>query len=125
MMQWMRRVKRVEAEKNADDPGWVVARRLSHSEFAYVLQDLTGLRSTHSYPLPVDPANEQGFDNTGESLSVSPALIKKYLEIGRVFDYLNRSDEERKLCSFYLSIMDRMGVFLETFGSPDIRLKGV
>ena len=125
MMQWMRRVKRAEAEKNADDPGWVVARRLSHSEFAYVLQDLTGLPSTPSYPLPVDPANEQGFDNTGESLSVSPALIKKYLEIGRVFDYLNRSDEERKLCSFYLSIMDRMGVFLETFGSPDIRLKGV
>ena len=47
------------------------------------------------------------------------------LETGRVFDYLDRSDEERKLCSFYLSIMDRMGVFLETFGSPDIRLKGV
>ena len=89
MIQWMRRVKRAEAEKNADDPGWVVARRLSHSEFAYVLQDLTGLPSTPSYPLPVDPANEQGFDNTGESLSVSPALIKKYLEAAReVVDHL-------------------------------------
>ncbi|HBF01607.1 MAG: DUF1552 domain-containing protein [Limisphaerales bacterium] len=47
------------------------------------------------------------------------------LETGRVLDYLNRSDEERKLCSFYLSIMDRMGVSLETFGDSDIRLKGV
>ena len=63
--------------------GWVVARRLSHSEFAYVLQDLTGLPSTPSYPLPVDPANEQGFDNTGESLSVSPALIKSIWRLSR------------------------------------------
>ena len=47
------------------------------------------------------------------------------LETGRVLDYLNRSDEERKLCSFYLSIMDRRGVFLQTFGDSDIGLKGV
>ena len=27
-----------------------------------------------------DPANEAGFDNSGESLSMSPARLKKYLE---------------------------------------------
>ena len=47
------------------------------------------------------------------------------LETGRVLDYLNGSDEERKLCSFYLYIMDRRGVFLQTFGDSDIRLKAV
>jgi hypothetical protein len=47
------------------------------------------------------------------------------LETGRVLDYLDDSDEQRKLCSFYLSIMDRMGVSLETFGDADTRLKGI
>src|SRR6185436_5798508 len=32
---------------------------------------------------PVDPANEAGFDNSGESLGMSPALLKKYLEAAR------------------------------------------
>jgi len=39
--------------------------------------------------VPVDPANEAGFDNTGESLSMSPALLKKYLDGARhVSEYL-------------------------------------
>src|SRR5262249_18351123 len=32
---------------------------------------------------PVDPANEAGFDNSAESLAMSPALVKKYLEAAR------------------------------------------
>lgn len=47
------------------------------------------------------------------------------LETGRVLNYLDKSDEERKLCSFYLSIMDRMGVKLEHFGDSDMRLAGI
>lgn len=47
------------------------------------------------------------------------------LETGRVMDYLGKSDEDRKLCSLYLSIMDRMGVNLEKFGDSDLRLKGL
>ena len=38
---------------------------------------------------PVDPANEAGFDNSAESLTMSPALVKKYLEAARlVADHL-------------------------------------
>lgn len=47
------------------------------------------------------------------------------LDTGRVIDYRDKSDEERKLCSFYLSIMDRMGVTLERFGDADNRLMGI
>ena len=47
------------------------------------------------------------------------------LETGRVLNYLDKSDEDRKLCSFYLSIMDRMGVKLEHFGDSDTRLSGI
>src|SRR5262249_10863246 len=33
---------------------------------------------------PADPANEAGFDNSGESLAMSPALLKKYLAATRL-----------------------------------------
>ena len=38
------------------------------------------------------------------------------LETGRVLDYTGKSDADRKLCSMYLSLMDRMGVKLDHFG---------
>ncbi len=47
------------------------------------------------------------------------------LETGRVLDYSDRGDENRKLCSFYLSIMDRMGVKLDRFGDAESRLAGI
>jgi hypothetical protein len=47
------------------------------------------------------------------------------LETGRVLDYNGRSDEDRKLCSLYLSIMDRMDVKLDHFGDADTRLAGL
>ncbi len=44
------------------------------------------------------------------------------LETGRVLDYVKSGDEDRKLCSLYLSIMDRMGVKEPRFGDADTRL---
>jgi hypothetical protein len=38
------------------------------------------------------------------------------LQTGRVLDYTRRSDDNRKLCSLYLSLMNRMGVRVERFG---------
>ena len=38
---------------------------------------------------------------------------------GRSLDYLKAGDENRKMCSLYLSIMDRMGVKLDHFGDAD------
>jgi hypothetical protein len=47
------------------------------------------------------------------------------LETGRVLDYREGGDENRKVCSLYLSLMDRMGVQLEHFGDADARLAGI
>ncbi len=47
------------------------------------------------------------------------------LQTGRVLDYLKSGDENRKLCSMYLSIMDRMGVKLDAFGDAATRLAGL
>ena len=44
------------------------------------------------------------------------------LETGRVLDYYESGDDNRKLCSLYLGIMDRMGVELAEFGDAKTRL---
>jgi hypothetical protein len=47
------------------------------------------------------------------------------LKTGRSLEYLYAGDENRKLCSLYLSLMDRMGVKLERFGDAEARLAGL
>ena len=45
------------------------------------------------------------------------------LKTGRTLDYLKAGDENRKVCSLYLSLMDRMGLQLGHFGDADTRLE--
>ena len=47
------------------------------------------------------------------------------LETGRVLDCLGRGDEDRKLCSLYLSLMNRMGVRADRFGDATAPLTGL
>jgi len=89
VIDWIRSARKFEATRNAGDPGPVLVRRLSNSEYNYSIRDLTGSDIRPTQTFPVDPANEAGFDNSGESLSMSPALVKKYLEAARlVIDHL-------------------------------------
>ena len=46
------------------------------------------------------------------------------LKTGRALDYYEAGDDNRKLCSLYLGIMDRMGVPLREFGDAETRLAG-
>jgi mono/diheme cytochrome c family protein len=84
VMKWIREVRAREAEKHAGDPGTVLARRLSNAEFDNTVRDLTGVDVRPTREFPVDPANPSGFDNSGESLTMSPALVKKYLGAARL-----------------------------------------
>ncbi len=83
VVAWIQEMRRHEAEKNAGDPGPVLARRLSNAEYDRTIRDLTGVDLKPTKEFPVDPANQDGFDNSGESLTMSPALLKKYLEAAR------------------------------------------
>jgi hypothetical protein len=213
-----------EARKRAGEPGEVLARRLSNAEYDNAMRDLTGVDRRPSKEFPVDPANPEGLDSTGESLATSPTLLNKYLqaartaanqtvltpdwiefaphpmlvetdrekyaiqrivrfyesqptdyadsleaawrrkhramldhsclmwlnnlwsssrhdnsrltvvlaggmggelETGRALNYLGAGDEKRKLCSLYLSLMDKMGVKLPRFGDGEERLHGI
>ena len=84
VIDWIQALRKHEAQRKAGDPGVVLARRLSNAEYDYTIRDLTGVDIRPTREFPVDPANEAGFDNSGESLAMSPALLKKYLEAARL-----------------------------------------
>jgi hypothetical protein len=89
IIEWVRAFRKQEVARHAGDPGSVPARRLSNAEYDHTIRDLTGVDLRPTREFPVDPANEAGFDNSGESLAMSPALVKKYLEAARsVADHL-------------------------------------
>ena len=80
---WFHAVRESEIRRNAGDPGVVLARRLSNAEYNYTIRDLTGVDIRPAREFPIDPANTAGFDNSGETLTMSPTLLKKYLAAAR------------------------------------------
>ncbi|MEO6726447.1 MAG: DUF1552 domain-containing protein [Blastocatellia bacterium] len=47
------------------------------------------------------------------------------LQTGRTLDYVKAGDQNRKACSLYLSLMDRMGIKLDRFGDANTRLENL
>jgi hypothetical protein len=82
-IQWIESFRKYDAQRNAGDPGIVPARRLNSAEYDYTIRDLTGVDIRPARDFPIDPANEAGFDNSGESLSMSPRFANKYFEAAR------------------------------------------
>src|SRR5712671_3312160 len=60
------------------DPGRVTAHRLNRSEYSNTIRDLLGVDFRASDEFPADDSG-YGFDNIGDVLTVSPALMEKYL----------------------------------------------
>ncbi len=86
---WIEQVREDYIEKHVGDPGEVLARRLSAAEYNYTIRDLTGVDMRPASEFPIDPTNEAGFDNSGESLAMTPSLLSKYLDAARtVADHL-------------------------------------
>ena len=83
VIDWIEALRTEEAQRNAGDPGPVLARRLSNAEYNNTIRDLTGIDMQPTREFPVDPANLDGFDNSGETLTTSPSLLTKYLQAAR------------------------------------------
>lgn len=60
------------------DPGRVTARRLNRAEYNNTVRDLLGIDIHPADDFPQDDSG-YGFDNIGDVLSLSPALMEKYL----------------------------------------------
>ncbi len=94
IITWIDSTWKSEARRNDGDPGPVLVRRLSNAEYNYTIHDLTGVDIRPAREFPVDPANLAGFDNSGESLMMSPALLTKYLQAARqVADHMYLNPE--------------------------------
>jgi hypothetical protein len=83
IIAFVHNVRAEEIKRLGGDPGTVLARRLSNAEYDYTVRDLTGQDMQVAHQFPVDPANTAGFDNSGETLTMSPALLNKYLQGAR------------------------------------------
>jgi mono/diheme cytochrome c family protein len=76
-------VAAIEAELDraaaaAPDPGRVVSRRLNRTEYVNVIRDLLALEIDGTALLPSDMAGF-GFDNNADVLSMTPALMDRYM----------------------------------------------
>lgn len=73
-----------EARARADDPGQVLLRRLSNTEYDNTIRDLTAVDLQPTREFPHDGAGGEGFTNAGEALTeISPTLFTKYLAAAR------------------------------------------
>ncbi|MDA0589854.1 MAG: DUF1592 domain-containing protein [Planctomycetota bacterium] len=80
---WVERYLHAESLAGAGDPGPVVLRRLNNAEYTYTIRDLTGVDLDPAREFPTDSAAGEGFTNAGNALSMSPALLTKYLDAGK------------------------------------------
>ena len=65
------------------NPGRVAAHRLNRAEYANAIRDLFALEIDSRALLLADDSDEQGFDNIAGVLSVSPALLERYMSAAR------------------------------------------
>lgn len=61
------------------DPGHVTLRRLNRTEYRNTIRDLMGVDYNTAEYFPPDDSG-YGFDNIGDSLSLSPLLMEKYIQ---------------------------------------------
>lgn len=98
------------------------------SQFAYLLQRLQQIQEGDGtlldHSLLMCCSNL--FDGDKHEADEMPILLAGHgggqLRTGRVLNYRDREDDQRRACSLYLSLMDRMGVNLPRFGDTDRRL---
>ncbi len=82
------------------NPGRPTAHRLNRAEYSNAIRDLLAVDIKPGLALPVDDSG-YGFDNIGDVLTLSPALLEKYMSVARkvsrlaVGDLAIKTTEER------------------------------
>ncbi len=116
------------ASHNDLSEGYERISRFHLSQFAYLARKLDAMPEgdgtvlDHSCLLFLSNM-WSGFKHDNMKLPVVTAgSLGGTLKTGRALDYLYAGDENRKVCSLYLGIMDRMGVKVDHFGNANTRL---
>jgi hypothetical protein len=77
------------------NPGRPAVHRLNRAEYSNAIRDALALDIQAGAALPVDDSG-YGFDNIGDVLSVSPALLEKYMSVARMVSRLAVGDTNVK-----------------------------
>jgi mono/diheme cytochrome c family protein len=77
------------------NPGRPTVHRLNRTEYSNAIRDLLAVDIKPGAALPVDDSG-YGFDNIGEVLTISPALLEKYISVARKVSRLAIGDPEIK-----------------------------
>jgi hypothetical protein len=98
------------------------------TQFAYLVQRMKDIAEgeTTLFDNSILMMASSLFDGDAHSADRLPILLSGRgggsLKTGRILDYLDKGDENRRACSLHLSLMDRMGVTLDRFGDATARL---
>ena len=98
------------------------------AQFAYITQRMKEISEGETSLLDhsIMMMASRLFDGDAHSAEQLPILLTGKgggtLKTGRILNYLDKGDENRKACSLHLSLMDRMGVKLDRFGDATARL---
>ena len=65
------------------NPGRATIHRLNRTEFTNAIRDLLALDIDSRSLLPADDTDKHGFDNNADVLSISPALLERYISAAR------------------------------------------
>lgn len=134
---WVGDYLKLEAQARTGDPGRVVLRRLSNSEYTYTLRDLTGVDSLDpAREFPADGAAGEGFTNTGSALVMSPALLTKYLDAAKAvaghavllpdgFRFSPYATSRDWTDDVLAQIRDFYGQFTDAGGGSQVNLQGI
>ena len=77
------------------DPGRPAIHRLNRAEYTNAIRDLLAIEIDDESLLPVDEV-DQGFDNIGEALSVTPVLLERYLSAARTIGRMAMGEPETR-----------------------------
>ena len=119
------------ASHNNNSDGYERIARFHLSQYAYLAQKLDGMKEGEGTVLDnsclMFLSNlwiGRKHDNTRLPLVLAGGLGGT-LKTGRSLNYLGQPDEKRRMQSLYLSLMDRYGVKVDTFGETSARLENI
>jgi len=119
------------ASHNNNSDGYERIARFHLSQFAYLAKKLDGMPEgdgtvlDHSCLMFLSNMWIGRTHNNQRLPLVLAGGLSGTLKTGRTLDYVNAGDDNRKMCSLYLSLMGRFGVKLDHFGDAEARLENL
>jgi hypothetical protein len=115
LISWLE--KEIDTAATDSRPGRVSLRRLNRREYAYVIQDLLGIKIDAEKLLPLDD-RKGNFDNNAAGLQVSPAFINQYLVAAREIALEAMGNAEAPPVTTTYGDVENMVISLPPKGAP-------